>query len=72
MPNDMPFRFEWRVEGIWLISPVGTRVAKFEDGALRLYDKLTRTDFRFTLEDFQRLSGHGDSGVEAQVNYKYK
>lgn len=49
--------FEWRIEERWLISPLGTRVAKFEGGALRLYDKHAKTDFPFTAADFARLSG---------------
>ena len=49
--------FEWRIEERWLISPLGTRVAKFEDGALRLYDKHAKTDFPFTAADFARLLG---------------
>lgn len=53
--------FEWRIEERWLISPLGTRVAKFEGGALRLYDKHAKTDFPFTAADFARLAGQAAS-----------
>lgn len=56
--------FEWRIEERWLISPLGTRVAKFEGGALRLYDKHAKTDFPFTAADFARLAGQV-AGVES-------
>ena len=50
------FQFEWRVDAEnWLLSPLGTRVAKVEDGALKLYDKHAKTSFSFTVDDFRRL-----------------
>ena len=50
------FQFEWRVDGEnWLLSPLGTRVAKVEDGALKLYDKHAKTSFSLTVDDFRRL-----------------
>lgn len=54
--------FEWRIEERWLISPLGTRVAKFEGGALRLYDKHAKTDFPFTAADFAKLAGQAATG----------
>ena len=50
------FQFEWRVDPEnWLLSPLGTRVAKIEDGALKLYDKHAKTSFALTVDDFRRL-----------------
>ena len=50
------FQFEWRVDAEnWLLSPLGTRVAKVEDGALKLYDKHAKTSFSLTVDDFRRL-----------------
>lgn len=51
-----PFQFEWRIDAEnWLLSPLGTRVAKIEGGALRLYDKHAKTSFPLTVDDFRRL-----------------
>lgn len=63
--------FEWRIEERWLISPLGTRVAKFEGGALRLYDKHAKTDFPFTAADFARLAGQV-VGIGADVDLSPK
>lgn len=47
----------WRVDAEnWLLSPLGTRVARIEDGALKLYDKHAKTSFALTLEDLRNLT----------------
>lgn len=62
--------FEWRIEERWLISPLGTRVAKFEGGALRLYDKHAKTDFPFTAADFARLASQVGAETDGDAPFK--
>jgi hypothetical protein len=62
-----PFRFEWRIDTEnWLLSPLGTRVAKVEDGALRLYDKHAKTSFPLTIEDLRSLLATRVERVDAK------
>ena len=55
----------WRVDADnWLISPLGTRVARIEDGALQLYDKHAKTSFPLTIQDLKALTGRNECGSD--------
>jgi hypothetical protein len=61
-PKQKLLRDIWTIDANgYLLSPAGTKVARFTDGVLYLYDKRTRSSLPLTLDHYVRLASEPDT-----------